>query len=101
MTLDVLPQVDWSGYHDRIAEFDPVESSGRVTQVVGLVVESEGPAAHLGDLCHIYNRRDQCPVLAEVVGFKQQLLLLMPLGELGRIGQGSRVINSRRSLKVG
>ena len=37
-------------------------------------------------------------VLAEVVGFRQQLLLLMPLGPLGQIGQGSRVTNTRRAL---
>jgi flagellum-specific ATP synthase len=94
------PAVDWDVYHERIREFDPVQASGRVTQVVGLVVESEGPSAHLGDICYIYNRGGDDAVLAEVVGFKQQLLLLMPLGELGRIGQGSRVINSHRSLTV-
>jgi flagellum-specific ATP synthase len=71
-----------------------------VTQVVGLVVESEGPAAHLGDVCSIHCRHDARPVLAEVVGFRQQRLLLMPLGELGQVGQGSRVTNSRRALTV-
>lgn len=100
MIAQATPDIDWEIYRRRIAEFDPIQASGRVTQVVGLVVESEGPAAHLGDLCHIYNRRDQRPVLAEVVGFRQQHLLMMPLGELGRIGQGSRVINSRRPLTV-
>jgi flagellum-specific ATP synthase len=94
------PAVDWNAYRRRIAEFDPIQVSGRVTQVVGLVVESEGPAAHLGDVCHIHNRHDEHPVLAEVVGFRQQLLLLMPLGPLGQIGQGSRVTNTQRALTV-
>src|SRR5262245_22460257 len=98
--LEAPSAVDWDIFHRRIGDFDPVEASGRVTQVVGLVVESEGPSAHLGDICYIYNRIDSGSVLAEVVGFKQHLLLLMPLGELGRIGQGSRVVNSHRSLTI-
>src|SRR5260221_3797372 len=92
--------INWDLYRQRIKGFEPVQASGRVTQVVGLVVESEGPAAHLGDICYIYNRGAAGSVLAEVVGFKQQLLLLMPLGELGRISQGSRVVNSHRALTV-
>jgi flagellum-specific ATP synthase len=67
---------------------------------VGLVVESEGPAAHLGELCRVHSRGDAQGVLAEVVGFRQQRLLLMPLGELGQIGHGSRVTNTQRSLTV-
>src|SRR5205807_1688596 len=77
-----------------------VQMGGRVTRVVGLVVESEGPAAHLGDLCRIHSRRDEPPVLAEVVGFRDQSLLLMPLGGLGQIGQGSTVTNTRRALTI-
>lgn len=94
------PEVDWEPFHRRLADLTPFEVSGRVTQVIGLVVESEGPAAHLGDLCYIHGRDGSPPVLAEVVGFRQQLLLLMPLGELDRIGQGSRVTNSRKPLTV-
>jgi flagellum-specific ATP synthase len=92
--------IDWEPYHRRITELEPVEVSGRVTQVVGLVVESEGPAARLGDICHIHNPHDRSSVLAEVVGFRQQLLLLMPLGPLGQIGQGSRVTSTGRPLTV-
>jgi flagellum-specific ATP synthase len=95
-----VPDIDWGTYRRQVAAFDPIQVSGRVTQVVGLVVESEGPAAHLGDVCTIHHRHDERPVLAEVVGFRQQLLLLMPLGPLGQIGQGSRVTNTRRALTV-
>ncbi len=95
-----VPPLDWEPYRRRIADLDAVEISGRVTQVVGLVVESEGPAAHLGDVCVIHDRHGDRPVLAEVVGFRQQFLLLMPLGPLGQIGQGSRVTNSRRALTI-
>jgi flagellum-specific ATP synthase len=94
------PAVDWESYHSRIEEMQPVRASGRVTQVVGLVVEAEGPSAHLGDVCCIHTPREPRPILAEVVGFRQQLLLLMPLGPLGQVGQGSLVTNTGKSLMV-
>jgi flagellum-specific ATP synthase len=92
--------VDWEPYRRRIAALSPIQATGYVTQVVGLVVESEGPAARLGDVCYIHHRHGDYPVLAEVVGFRQQRLLLMPLGSIGQIGQGSLVTNSQRSLTV-
>lgn len=94
------PAIDWRRIRRRLEDWEPIESTGRVTQVVGLVVEAEGPAAHLGDICRILSPREPQPVLAEVVGFRQQLLLLMPLGPLGQIGQGSRVTNTGRCLTV-
>lgn len=53
---------------------------GRVSKVVGLTIESIGPEAKLNDLCKIYRDREQKEyVMAEVVGFKDNRLLLMPL----------------------
>ena len=100
ITSSLYHAVDWAPYQRRIADAELVQVTGRVMQVVGLVVESEGPAAHLGDICSIHGRREDAPVRAEVVGFRQQRLLLMPLGELGPVGQGSSVTNSRRALSV-
>jgi flagellum-specific ATP synthase len=94
------PALDWKPYHRQLAECFPLQVSGRVRQVVGLVVESEGPAAHLGDLCSIHGRGEHSPVLAEVVGFREERLLLMPLGDVGPISHGSRVTSTHRSLTV-
>jgi len=94
------PPIDWDRVRRRLTEWEPIESTGRVTQVVGLVVEAVGPAAHLGDVCCIRSPREAQPVLAEVVGFRRELLLLMPLGPLGQISQGSRVTNTGKSLTV-
>lgn len=94
------PTVNWAAYHDRLQDLRPARVSGRVTQVVGLVIESDGPAAHLGDLCRIQNRKTGGTVLAEVVGFRRERLLLMPLGDTGSLGQGSRVTNTGRALTV-
>lgn len=95
---------DWSAYRRRVRNFVPVDSSGKVTELVGLVIETEGPAASLGDLCTIQSQGQSQgggePTLAEVVGFKRQHLLLMPLGRVGQIGPGSLVQNTHRRLSV-
>jgi len=68
------------------------ENCGRVAQVIGLVIESEGPIAGVGEVCRIESARHDGTTLAEVVGFRNQRLLLMPLGELHGIHPGSEVI---------
>ncbi len=75
-----------------------IESRGRVVQVIGLVIESQGPAAALGEVCLI--RSPQGDTLAEVVGFRNHHLLLMPLGETLGIGVGSEVVGSGSPLRV-
>ena len=70
----------------------PVESRGRVVQLIGLVVESEGPLAAVGEVCRIESARHDESTLAEVVGFRNHHLLLMPLGEVHGIHPGSEVI---------
>jgi flagellum-specific ATP synthase len=68
------------------------ESCGRVAQVIGLVIESEGPIASVGEVCRIESARRDGTTLAEVVGFRNHHLLLMPLGDLRGIHPGSEVI---------
>jgi flagellum-specific ATP synthase len=71
-----------------------------VTQVIGLTVESEGPDASIGDVCYIYPFKSQEPLKAEVVGFKNNKVILMPLGELHSIGPGCDVVGTGRTLTV-
>lgn len=82
---------------------DPYRYNGKVTQVIGLTVESNGPDAKIGEVCLIYPANDQKPVQAEVVGFRENRVLLMPLGELGQIGPGCDVVatGSPLAVKVG
>jgi flagellum-specific ATP synthase len=70
--------------------------SGRVSQFFGLVVESAGPDAFLGEVCEIYSRSQRQPISAEVVGLKDGKVLLMPYGDLRGIAAGSEVIASGR-----
>lgn len=86
-----------------VAKINPIRIHGKVTQVVGLVIEGHGPISSVGDLCDIYPNGSKSPVRAEVVGFKNNKILLMPIGNLRGIGPGSKIValNSRASVKVG
>ena len=85
-------------------ELNPIKVWGKVTRIVGLVVEGYCPNASVGSLCEISpldNRHD--PVYAEIVGFQDLRALLMPLGDLRGLGPGSliRVIKDSATIKVG
>lgn len=87
---------------ERIRHMDPLRVNGRVEQVVGLVIESSGPAASVGEACWITPTEESgAPkVLAEVVGFRQHRVLLMPLGEMRGIGPGSEVVKTGKPFLV-
>ncbi|MBS1714734.1 MAG: FliI/YscN family ATPase [Armatimonadetes bacterium] len=76
------------------------EVLGRVSQVVGLVVESDGPSAKIGDLCFIEPDKEAGPVACEVVGFRGERVLLMPLGEMTGVRSGSLVRSTGDCLRV-
>lgn len=70
---------------------DPVRWSGRVRELVGLVVASDGPAAGIGEFCEIRTGSRRV-VRAQVVGFREGRVLLMPLEETGGLQPGDTVI---------
>lgn len=72
---------------------------GRVSQVVGLVIESNGPAARVGDVCYVGDD-PATEIACEVVGFKGDKLLLMPLGEMHGIKVGSLVRGTGEGFRV-
>jgi flagellum-specific ATP synthase len=92
--------VNLKKYHDRLNEISLYQYKGKVSRVIGLTIESRGPAVRLGETCHIYPIKSKDPVLAEVVGFKEDTVLLMPLGEMEGIGPGSMVIATGNTLEV-
>jgi len=77
-----------------------IKSFGKVKRVVGLIIESEGPNVHLGEKCLIQPKFSQELIQAEVVGFKDNTVLLMPLGEMNGIGPGCKVLATGQSLMV-
>ena len=73
---------------------------GKVAKVVGLTVESIGPSAKLNDLCHIITKDTNQVINAEVVGFRDDRVLLMPYDSTEGVGVGSRVENTDAPLQV-
>jgi flagellum-specific ATP synthase len=76
-----------------------IKVNGKVSKVIGLTIESRGPVATIGDVCKI-EAENMEPILAEVVGFRENNVLLMPLGELGSIGPGHDVVSTGGSLQI-
>ena len=91
---------DISRYLERIERASTVQVRGRVREVVGLVVKAVVPDAWIGEMCLIRNPRSPQPVKAEVVGFRDGDVLLMPLGDLVNIGPHSEVIPTGNCLTV-
>src|SRR5262249_55420775 len=89
-----------ASFRERLRVARPVTRIGRVVQVTGLVVESEGPNASLGEVCQICVGDGAPPVHAEVVGFRGHRVLLMPLGEMQNVRSGSAVVASSRTAMV-
>src|SRR5262245_9462600 len=87
-------------YLSAVKSADLTRRSGRVTHFFGLVAESAGPDAFLGEVCEIYSRSQRQPIAAEVVGLKDGKVLLMPFGDLRGIAAGSEVIATGRPLAV-
>lgn len=84
-----------------IDKADPYQPVGLVEQVIGLVIESRGPVAKMADVCLIETGDPFTPTIpAEVVGFKEGRLLLMPLGEMGNLSPGARVTNTGHPFRV-
>lgn len=84
----------------RTSQIDGIERRGHIVEIVGLVIESEGPVAAVGEICLIKSSQQHTEMLAEVVGFKNNRLLLMPLGELHGIHPGAEVIALGKSMSL-
>ncbi|WP_152656395.1 flagellar protein export ATPase FliI [Oceanobacillus sp. CFH 90083] len=79
----------------------PYKRFGKVIRVVGLMIESEGPAANIGEVCYIHTSSDKGDsILAEVVGFQNEKIILMPYREVNEVGSGCLVEATGNPLKV-
>ncbi len=78
-----------------LAGIDPVKRYGRVTRAVGLTIEGTCPEASIGSVCRIKSGKSDPGIEAEIVGFKENKAILMPLGEVRGVGFGSTIEVSR------
>jgi flagellum-specific ATP synthase len=84
----------------RIGDLPRIYRMGRVTRVVGLVIEAVGLDVGLSELCRVTSLSEEKSVLAEVVGFHERGVLLMPLGDIDGLHPGSSVTPLGRSFGV-
>ena len=93
---------DLESYKNVIKKTNVLKVIGKVIQVVGLVVEAEVQGVSIGELCKITVTKET-HILAEVVGFKEGRVLLMPLGSTAGIRPGGLIFATGRpiSVKVG
>lgn len=90
---------DLTRFVARLAHLNPVLVSGRVVQVIGLTVEVVGLNCQIGEVCEIHTGEAH-PLLAEVIGFRNDRLLLMPLGGLEGIKPDSTVTPVSKAFKA-
>jgi len=97
---DELPVVDFHKYHHLLSSVSTYSIKGKVTELTGIVVRAVVPGVRIGELCFIVPYHSKTPIKAEVVGFRDQEALLMPLGNLEGIGLGNDVIPTGHTLSV-
>jgi flagellum-specific ATP synthase len=88
-------------YHDSLNAVAPIRANGRVKKVVGLVIEASGPASQIGCVCDIATEGGTGSVSAEVLGFKEDSVLLMPLEDIRSLGPGCKVVARKDTAHVG
>ena len=95
-----MKAIDFDIYRNTLNNIQGISYTGQVTQVIGLTIESLGPSVQIGEVCLLNNYNRTRTIKAEVVGFKNDRVLLMPLGDVQGIGPGSLVESTHSSLKV-
>ena len=107
-TMDRLPNTEPVSVHmktllDSLGTVSLLRVRGKVIKIVGLVIEGYCPGAAIGSICEVMPLYGGDSVLAEVVGFREKLSLLMPLGEMQGLGVGSliRVLDLSAHIEVG
>lgn len=95
-----MSAIDLGRYNSIVQRLDPLVRVGVVHQVHGLVVEADMLGFVIGDLCRIYPRNSSFTVPAEVVSFRRNRALLLPLGDLQGIGPGCKVVSQREQVQI-
>jgi flagellum-specific ATP synthase len=95
-----MQQTQYQYLFDAVRRADLVKVNGRVSQVIGLVIESIGPNTSLGEVCTIKSKDGDDVCLTEVVGFKNNRVLSMALGDISRISPGCEIVASGKAFTV-
>lgn len=85
----------------KLDKIEPLKSIGRVIRSVGLIVESQGPTVSVGDLCYLPSANGERTTMLEAVGFRENNVLLMPLGQMPPVRVGDSIIAAGVSSQIG
>ncbi|MET3697985.1 flagellum-specific ATP synthase [Bacillus oleivorans] len=88
---DLIPMID---------QIVPYKRYGKIKRVIGLLLESQGPATSIGDVCYIYTGSGRKKILAEVIGFREDYCVLMPYSTIQEISPGSLVEALGKPLEI-
>ncbi len=91
---------DFKEYYRIIEGVDPIKVYGKVSEIIGLLVEGYDPGSSIGKMCQIYPNGDISPISAEIVGFRKGKVLLMPLEGLEDVGPGCKIVSSGKKAGV-
>jgi FliI/YscN family ATPase len=91
-----------AGFEETLQHIDPLRRTGTVTEVTGMIVQSTGPLAAVGEVCEIESTSDR-RILVQVVGFRDGQVLSMPLEETNGLVAGSSIVAraDESSIRVG
>ena len=94
-----VPVIDLGRYIRAVEETETIHVRGRVTEVAGLVIKATVPGVRIGEMCFIDTGFGQ-RIVSEVVGFKDEAVMLMPLGDAQGIGPDCEVLPSGRQFSI-
>ncbi|MFM9904722.1 MAG: FliI/YscN family ATPase [Pyrinomonadaceae bacterium] len=97
---DYLPNM-LATHLKKLDKIEPLKSIGRVIRSVGLIVESQGPTVSVGDLCYLPSANGERTTMLEAVGFRENNVLLMPLGQMPPVRVGDSIIAAGVSSQIG
>lgn len=93
-------KLDFKKCHRLLGKTNTITTHGKVSEIIGLMVEGYGPAASIGDVCGIFPHGQEKLLTAEVVGFRQGKVLLMPLESMQGLGPGCKITALGRKASV-
>jgi flagellum-specific ATP synthase len=92
--------VTLEAYFQKLQQLDPIKTIGSVKRAVGLVVESQGPPVSVGELCEIVGAGRKEKIPAEVIGFRDNYVLCMPLYKVHGVKLGDKVVCRKKQASI-
>ncbi len=92
-------RISLAPYFTEVERIEPLRWTGQVTEVVGLLVESRGPHAAIGDFCEVHTSSGH-RIRAQVIGFRNGKVLMMPLEEIAGLQLGDPVVARSEEARV-